>query len=85
MEKVSLVAGSFFGVTGIIIGAVGSHALTIFKERYRYNIVSPFMINFFTKVLNKLTGLGGMKLHDHIFIGDEKYYSFSEECLLAKL
>jgi uncharacterized membrane protein YgdD (TMEM256/DUF423 family) len=27
MEKTSLVAGLFFGVTGVILGAVGSHAL----------------------------------------------------------
>jgi len=39
----------------------------------------------FTKKLKKLTELGGMKLHDHIIIGDEKYYSFSEERLLDKL
>jgi len=37
------------------------------------------------KKLKKLTDLGGMKLHDHIIIGDEKYYSFSEERLLDKL
>ena len=27
LEKISLVAGAFFGATGVILGAVGSHAL----------------------------------------------------------
>ncbi len=27
LEKTALVAGSFFGVTGVVLGAVGSHAL----------------------------------------------------------
>jgi uncharacterized membrane protein YgdD (TMEM256/DUF423 family) len=32
MEKTSLVAGLFFGATGIILGAVGSHALKGYPE-----------------------------------------------------
>ena len=32
MEKTSLVAGLFFGVTGVILGAVGSHALKGYPE-----------------------------------------------------
>ena len=32
MEKTGLVAGLFFGVTGIILGAIGSHALKGYPE-----------------------------------------------------
>ncbi len=32
IEKTSLVAGLFFGVTGVILGAVGSHALKGYPE-----------------------------------------------------
>lgn len=36
----------------------------------------------FTKQLKKITDLGGMVLHDHIIIGDEDYFSFSEKGLV---
>ncbi|MCP4349860.1 MAG: DNA repair protein RadC [Desulfobacterales bacterium] len=36
----------------------------------------------FTEKLKEITNIGGMKFHDHIIIGDNKYYSFSEKGLL---
>lgn len=36
----------------------------------------------FTKELKKLTDIGGCILHDHIIIGDDEYFSFSDKNLI---
>lgn len=36
----------------------------------------------FTKKLNEITSQGGLNFHDHIIVGDQSYFSFSEEGLL---
>ena len=65
MEKVSLIAGSFFGVTGIIIGAVGSHALSgyltpetivSFQIGNKYQIYHALFLLILGVLYNRYTG-----------------------------
>ncbi len=63
--------------------ALNAHGLIIVHNHPSGNPEPTHKDNEFTEKLKEITEIGGMKFHDHIIIGDNSYYSFSEKGLLA--
>ncbi|MCP4108577.1 MAG: DNA repair protein RadC [Desulfobacteraceae bacterium] len=62
--------------------ALNAHGLIIVHNHPSGNPEPTDKDKKLTEMLKEITEIGGIKFHDHIIIGDNKYYSFSEKELL---